>query len=96
MKKYIRFYGDAGYCGTDYEEIMIFEDPTEDELEREAWDICVDNALMYDLGEYVDPDDFETDEEYEEAYAEAEEEYLSHCSCGWEETTEDAYLASLG
>ena len=38
--KYVRFYGNNGYCGTDYEEYVAFEDDVlaEDyEYMKDAW-----------------------------------------------------------
>ncbi len=88
--RYIRFYGDAGYCGTEFEEYHLLRDVTnDDELNDMAYGYALDNAADYnwcveDMG--IDLDD---DDEYEAAIEDAQ----NNLSYGWEEVTKEEYEA---
>lgn len=93
--RYIKFWGGTPFCGTDYEEYEVFEDSiTDDELDNISADKSTDNAASYEDLERdysIDRDDYETEEAYEDALAEASEEYYAESSGGWEEVTEEEY-----
>jgi len=84
--KYVRFYGDNGYCGCDYEEYISFEDNiTEEEIEAYSNDIAYQNAESY---EYMLTGrmNWENEDERESYYEDA----LSYC--GWEYCTKEEFL----
>jgi len=87
--KYVRFYGDNGYCGCNYEEYISFEDNiTEEEIEAYSNDIAYQNAESY---EYMLTGrmDWENEDERESYYEDA----LSYC--GWEYCSKEEYIENL-
>lgn len=93
--RYIKFYGNAGYCGTDYEDYEAFDDSVED---KELDDISSDKIRDWGEGyEYLatscfDEDDYATEEDAETAREELIESYWEDCEDGWVEVSEEEYL----
>ena len=84
--KYVRFYGNNGYCGTDYEEYVAFEDDvSENEINDISNEYAYENAESY---EYMKDDGSvkESEEEDEEWYY---ENAMWHC--GWSYCSEEEY-----
>jgi hypothetical protein len=94
--RYIKFYGGTPFCGTDYEEYEAFEDNiTDAQLEDESAERSYSNASMYEDIEtdyQIYQDDFDTEEEYEEAYNEASDAYYEECCGNWEEVSYEEFL----
>lgn len=94
--RYIKFYGGTPFCGTDYEEYEAFEDnTTNEELDSESAERSYANANMYEDLETdysVYREDFDTKEAYDEAIAEASDEYYAECSGDWEEVSYEEFL----
>lgn len=90
---YIKFYADTPYCGTSDVEYRRFEEMDPDLFEVIAQEFGTTNAESYDyLAESdIDPDDFETEDDYDVACAEAKEAFWDDCSYGWEVVTEEEY-----
>lgn len=85
MARYIHFYGDAGYCGTDYHEFQIFpDDATDAFLDGVSGDLAHSNAENYEHLATGWDDDFESEEERDCYYADAEGY--------WEELTQERYI----
>lgn len=93
--RYIQFYGGTPFCGTDYEEYEAYEDTvTDNELDEEADERARMNAESYEdiENDYaIYPDDYDSEEEYENACAEAYDEYYSESGGGWREVSEEEY-----
>ena len=84
MARYIYFTGGTGYCGCDFEEVMEYPDGTPDEiLDIDAQEKAIDNGESFEHVATGWDDDFETDEEREDYYAE--------CWCNWTEITKEEY-----
>ena len=85
--KYVHFSGSNGYCGTDYDEYVMFSDDcSESEIENYSIELAYQCAESY---EYLDTgweDDFETEDEREAYYENA----LSYC--GWTYCFKEEYL----
>lgn len=84
--KYFKITCSNGYCGCDEE---WFEE-AEDTVTAKDFDCkgYISNYSFYDPGaSFVDPDDFETEEEYEEACA----DYQENISIVVEEITREVY-----
>lgn len=84
--KYFKITCSNGYCGCDEE----WYEEAEDTATAEDYNL-EDYLLLYDFlvpdERFVDPDDYETEEEYEEAYA----EYQEYISVDIEEITRGEY-----
>lgn len=84
--QYIRFYGDNGYVGTEYDYYELFtDDATIDEIEQASIEYAYDNAEKY---EYIARgwgsqwySEIDKDKYYENA--------LDHC--GWEYCGSEVY-----
>jgi len=84
--KYIHFFGNAGFCGTDYHEFMEFEDDTPDDVIGDLSDgFAHDNAESYEYCATGWGDEFASEEDEEEYY-----ENAANC-CGWEELSKKDY-----
>lgn len=81
--RYIHFFGDAGYCGTDYHCFDVFPDSTSNEvLDALSADMCYDNADSYEYL-YTDWGDFESEED--------RETYYSNTNSFWKEVSQEEY-----
>ncbi len=85
--RYIHFYGSSGYCGTDYHELRTFDDDIEDsELNDISAELAHDNAETYSYLATGWSEEFESEEEEQEYYANA------YDYCGWDEVeTEEEF-----
>jgi hypothetical protein len=90
---YIKFYADTFYCGTSAVEYRKFEKMDEDLFETMAQEFGNANAESYEyLAENdVNPDDYDTEDDYDVACAEARDAFWEECSYGWEEVTREEY-----
>ena len=92
--RYIKFYGSAGFCGTDFEEYDFFLDEfTDEELDDAAETMRQQFGESY---EYLadagyDEEDYPTVEDFEEAVNQAIEWYWEDVWVAWEEVTEEEY-----
>lgn len=98
--RYIKFMCDTPFCGTDLEEYVAFEDGyTDEQLDQYAADLARENGEAY---EHIEVDysiyreDYDTEEEYEEAWFEAESEYYCECTGDWEEVSYEEFLENDG
>lgn len=81
--RYIHFTGGNGYCGCDIDEYQTFEDITDEELDTIADEKAMENGEQY---EYVCTgwdEEFESEEERDDYYA--------NCSCNWEEISKEEW-----
>lgn len=87
----IRFFGSTGYCGTDFEEFITYDEmPDNNFLNEIAIEMAETNAGSYEYlvgGWDFDPDECDPDElaEYEEELA----WYQDSIDYGWEIVPED-------
>ena len=99
--RYIKFSGDAGYCGTTFEHYEKFEDSEalkEDSLDTEYLDSYLED-LIHDNGEsyeylatgQIHRDDYDSLDEFEEALGQATEDFWGSCSGTWEEISKEEY-----
>lgn len=86
--KYVRFYGNNGYCGCDYEEYVMFDDecPIE-EIDDYSAQLAYENAESF---EYIARGGWDSDWESEDEREFYYEDALSYC--GWEYCTEKEFL----
>lgn len=98
--KYIKFTYGTGLCGTDDECYLSFADNyTTKDLDAYASDLAFDNASSHidierDYGIYQE--EYDTEEEYEEAYAQAEASWDEEVWYEWEEVTEEEWRENDG
>ena len=87
--KYIRFYGDNGYAGCDWEEFAAVDDETEEcELDDRASDLANDWAESYEnVAEGYDDGGWESEE--------AENEYYEGVWGSWKEISKEEYRDGL-
>lgn len=93
--RYIKFSGNAGYCGTDLEQYEAFEDSTTNEaLDEYAGDLAHEHGDGYEYlaTQGIDEDDFDSEEDYEYALEEAQDNYWADVYCTWTEVSEEEYL----
>lgn len=94
--RYIKFTCDTPFCGTEVVEYVAFEDDyTDEDLDQYAADLAHDNGETYEdiESDYsIYREDYGTEEEYEEAYFEAETEYYCECTGEWEEVSYEEFL----
>lgn len=98
---YVKFYALTGFCGTDAEEYWAFEKEQNEETFEEIL-----NELIYETGDsyfdlerfgYVsDREEYDSEEEYEEAYAQAEALYWEDCTGNWSYTTREEWEDNNG
>jgi hypothetical protein len=85
-KRYIKFSGDNGYCGNDYEEYQSFDKDTTDEtISQISERLAYENAENFAYLATSSLAYFELEEDEEEYY------YNAMMSCGWEEITEEEF-----
>ena len=84
--RYIHFWGNAGFAGTDYDKLATFPDDTPDSHIQEYSDeLAGDNAETYEYLATGWEGDFESEQEREDYYEDA------LCSCGWTEVSKEEY-----
>ena len=98
--RYIKFEGGTGFCGCDFTEFHVFEDSAKDSvLDDMAAEYARDNGESYlDIERFysIYREDFDSEEEYKDAYYQAEEDYFGDCYCDWTELTREEYLEEGG
>ncbi len=80
--RYIHFFGNAGYCGTNYDKYLPYTDGTPDsEIEKDSKNFNYENASNYTwiCGEWEDKED-------EEIYYK-----LAAATARWEEISKKRY-----
>lgn len=96
--KYVKFYGSAGFCGTNYEEYEAFEDSvTEEEIQEISNDKGQNNGEDYEYlaTQGYDEEDYDSLEDFEEAQQMAIESYWEDCEDGWVYVTEEEYYENI-
>ena len=84
--KYVKFYGNNGFCGTDYEEYVAFEDDvSENEIDNMSNEYAYENAETYEYMKYAWSSGYESEEDEEWYYENAME------SCGWDYCSKEEY-----
>ena len=98
--RYIKFEGGTGFCGCDFMKLEVFEDSVKDAvLDEIADEYARDNGESYlDIeNDYsIYREDFESEEEYEDAYCQADAWYWEDCYCFWTELSREKYLEEGG
>jgi hypothetical protein len=92
--KYIKFFGSAGFCGTDEEVYDLFLDGiTDEELDDTAEEKRRELGESYEYlaTQGYDEEDYDIEDDFEEALDQAIEWYWENVSVGWEEVTEEEY-----
>lgn len=84
--KYFKITCSNGYCGCD-EEWYTYAEDTATIYDFECEDYLQNYAFYDPDARFIDPDDYETEEEYEEAYA----DYQANISIDVEEITREEY-----
>lgn len=90
--RYIKVVMDTYYAGTREEEYLIAEDDvTDDEIDQWVEDMAEVHADMYRYLATHDiyEEDYAEEEDYEEALAQAEEDYNQDIYHSWEEISEE-------
>lgn len=89
---YVKFEGGTGFCGETFEDFEVYkEDLTQEDLLEIAEDKAIDNALMYyDCGN-IEREDYNSQQEYEDALAEDEDNYLEGAYCSYTILTKEEY-----
>lgn len=96
--RYIKFSMYAGYAGTHDCEYRVFEDTcTDEELHEIAEAIVIDHAETYEFlaTNDIDRSNYETEEEYDDDYKAAIEDYWADISYTWEEIDEEEYFENI-
>lgn len=84
--RYIHFFGDNGYCGTDYHHFEAFPDSASDNfLNGVSDDMAHDNAESYSYLATGWDGSFESEEEEEQYYQDA------LANCVWEELSKEQW-----
>lgn len=87
--KYVHFSGSNGYCGTDYDEYMAFEDDySENEICEYSDELAHSNAESYEYMETGWDSDFESEDDREAYYDDA----MTYCS--WDYCSKEEYEAN--
>ena len=98
--RYIKLKAGTGFCGCDFTKFHVFDDSViDDELDDIADEYATDNGYSYldiERDYYIYREDFDSEEEYEDAYYQAEEWYFEDCYCNWTELTREEYLEEGG
>lgn len=88
--RYVKFWGDNGYAGCDWEEFQqVDADTTDEELDTMAGDLAYDYAESY---EHV-AEGYDMDEGWESE--EDEDEYYQNIDYGWKYISEEEYREGL-
>lgn len=82
--RFIKFFGENGYCGCDFEQYEKYEDDMPDDvLDEIAADLVQENAESFEHAATGWGNDFESEED--------REFYYENASGGWEEVAEEEY-----
>ena len=90
--RYIKVVMDTFYVGTREEEYLVAEDDvTDDEIDQWVEGMAEDHADMYRYlaTQGIYEEDYAEEEDYEEALAQAEEDFNQDIYYGWEEISEE-------
>lgn len=86
--KYIKFTYSNGYCGCDEEVYAAFDDGVDD---SEIEEYGCDGLQMYGFYEpdsrFVDEDDYDSEDDYMDAY----DEYQENIEVSWEEISKEEF-----
>ncbi len=98
-KVYVKFFGDAGFCGTDFEYFEMFNkiDNIEDTLDEMAYEYGKDNAESFGYNDYDEDDDYdEYDEDQDDDYDYYDEDNeYENWSSDWDYITQEEYIENL-
>ena len=84
--KYVRFYGNNGYCGTNYEEYVAFKDDvSEKEIDDMSNEYAYENAENYEYMKDAWSPEYVSEEDEQWYYDNA----IEHC--GWNYCSEEEY-----
>ena len=84
--EYVHFFGNNGYCGTDYDEYMAFEDDcSENEICEYSDELAYRNAESYEYMVTGWDSDFKNEDDREAYYDDA----MTYC--GWDYCSEEEY-----
>jgi len=87
--KYVHFSGNNGYCGTDYDEYVAFEDDcSENEIYDYSDELAYSCAESYEYLVTGSYDDFESEDDREAYYDNA----MTYC--GWNYCSKEEYEAN--
>lgn len=88
--QYIRFWGDNGYAGTEYEYYELFDDDaTMDDIEQTSTEYAYDNAETYEYVSRGWGSRWYSEEDKDRYYENA----LEHC--GWDYCSSEEYKAHI-
>lgn len=90
--RYIKVVMDTAYAGTREEEYLVAEDDvTDDEIDQWVESMAEDHADMYRYlaTDDIYEEDYAEEEDYEEAIAQAEEDYNQDIYYNWEGISEE-------
>lgn len=96
--RYIRFFGDTQFCGTTFEIYDLFLDEMTDEELNDLADEKrqeLGESYEYLATQGYDEEDYDSREEFEEAWNQAVEWYWEDVYVGWEEVTEEEYYENV-
>lgn len=99
--RYIKFYLSIGFCGCDDERYIAFKDNVaDDEIDKYGIELAEDHADSYrDYERFClmsDRDEYDSEEEYDAAYQEAEETFNEGIESSWEEVDEEEWEENDG
>lgn len=84
--KYVKFFGNNGYVGTEYEYYEVYDDNTKDAfIDQESIEYAYDNAETYEYLERGWDDQWYSQEDEDNYYENA----LDHC--GWTYISKEEY-----
>ena len=94
--RYIKFYLSIGFCGCDDERYIAFKDNVaDDEIDKYGIELAEDHADSYRdyerFGLMSDRDEYDSEEEYDAAYQEAEETFNEGIESSWEEVDKEEW-----
>ena len=94
MAKYIEVKSTCAWVGCeDYSYFEIEDDMTEEELWKFSYEVAVEAMESYSYigADNIDPDDFDTEEEYEDALEQEAEDFLQGVFGEWRYITKEEY-----
>lgn len=94
MAKYIEVKSACEYVGCeDYSYFEIEDDMTEEELSQFSYEVATEAMEFYSYirVDNIDPDDFETEEEYEDALDQETEDFFLGVFGEWRYITKEEY-----
>lgn len=94
MAEYIEVISTCGYVGCeDYSYFEIEDNMTEEELSQFSYEVAVEAMEPYSYigANNIEPDDFETEEEYEDALEQIAEDFSLTVFGEWRYITKEEY-----